>query len=190
MNRPAKRISGLITIAAIAIGAGSYGAFRLILRHHERSKIRRIDTYREIIWRHAQANSVPTELVAAVIRAESGGCPTVVSPKSAKGLMQITPVAELEVLRQAPLAKGDLFDPDYNILIGTTYLRMLIDRFDGDVHLAVAAYHMGPAGVRKFRDTSPGLSGKQIVENHAPSSTSRYCRTILAGRSIRLKPLD
>ena len=189
MNWSARRIPGFLAIVAIGIGAACYSMVYLISWHHERSKTHRIDAYRELIWRHAQSSSVPTELVRAIIEAESSGNRTAVSSKKAKGLMQITPIAEREVLRQAGLAKGDLFDPDYNIRIGTTYLRMLIDRFEGDVYLAVAAYHMGPARARKLRDASPNLSGKQLVEKYAPSSTSSYCRTILVGRSVRLEGL-
>ncbi len=171
-----------VLAAAAILTAGGYAALRLAAWCNARAKVRRARRYREIIWRHARANALPTELVAAVIVAESGGKPDAVSKKNARGLMQITPIAEREVLERTAGRRGDLFDPEYNILIGTAYLRMLLDRFGGDLHLALAAYHAGPSRLAKLRRRHPGLSGKQLVENHAPRSTARYCRQVLGRR--------
>ena len=184
--RPKLRI--LVIIAAVA--AGGYTAARLILWRHEQSKTRRIEELRETIWRHAQAAALPPELVEAVIRAESGGDPTAVSRKNARGLMQITPIAERDVLRRTGIEGGDIFDVDYNVRIGTIYLRMLINRFGGDLHLALAAYNAGPTKIARLRKAHPGLTSKRLVERHAPRATARYCRAILVGRSVRLPVTD
>ena len=180
--RRRRRNSIWLLIAAAGGIAVVYGAVQLAHRQHEQGKARRVQQYRDIIWRHAQANDLPPELVEAVIVAESGGDPKAVSRKNAKGLMQIMAIAERDVLANAPIAKGDLFDPDYNILIGTTYLRTLMDRFDGDAYLSLAAYHLGPTRVAKLRRQHPRLTGRQLIQDHAPRITADYCRKILGGQ--------
>ena len=179
MKGPLTRTRIVLLAAAAVLVVGAWGTYRLLRRQHASAKVKRAQSYREIIWRHAQDNSVPTELVEAMIVAESGGNPQAVSPKNARGLMQITPIAEREVLQRRGIDKGDLFDPDYNVLVGTAYLKMLADRFDGDWYLVLAAYHAGPTRVAQLRKAHPSLSGKELVRRHALRSTAAYCRQIL-----------
>jgi len=174
-----RRKLAAIAIGAAAVLAAGYGAYRAVRWRHRQAEARRVRGYREIIWRHARANAVPTELVEAIILAESGGDPGAVSEKDARGLMQIRPIAERDVLARRGLAPGDLFDPDYNVLIGTTYLRMLLNRFDEDVELALAAYHAGPTRIARLRREHPDLTGRELVRRHAPRSTAAYCRKVL-----------
>jgi len=88
-------------------------------------------------------------LVKAVIRAESNFDPNAVSPKNAKGLMQITP----------PTAKDyevrDILDPTSNIEGGVRILKHLIDYFDGNVKLALAGYNAGKYAVIKYDNQIP-----------------------------------
>jgi len=88
-------------------------------------------------------------LVKAVIRAESNFDPNAVSPKNAKGLMQITP----------PTAKDyevrDILDPTSNIEGGVRILKHLIDYFDGNVELALAGYNAGKYAVIKYDNQIP-----------------------------------
>jgi len=149
----------------------------------------RIAAYSDSIWRHAGNQSLPIELVQAVIRCESSGNPRAVSWKQAKGLMQITAAAERDVLEKLNFPKGDLFDPDYNILIGTAYLRQMLDRFHGDLHLALAAYHAGPTWVDRTLSINPQLSGPELVARQAPPSTRVYCRRIIGNKSIQISLL-
>jgi soluble lytic murein transglycosylase len=111
--------------------------------------------------------------------------------------MQIMPSAEREVLRRGDPDRerpglegnyptGDLFDPEYNVRIGTTYLRLMLDRFDGDVYLALAAYNWGPTNVARVRRANPDLTGRQLVERFAPPVTREYCRRIMPGQPDRL----
>ena len=140
---------------------------------------RRVDRYATLIRQYAEENKLPAELVRAMVRAESGGDPKAVSSKAARGLMQITDAAEQDVLRLRKWPKGDLFEPAYNIRIGTAYLRLLVHRFDHDYDLAVAAYHMGARGVVELRRAHPGLSSRDLIGAHANPTTRRYCRTVL-----------
>ena len=178
MKGPTRTKIVLLAAAAVLV-AGAWGTYWLLRSQHTRAKVKRAQTYRDIIWRHARDNSVPTELVQALIVAESGGDPQALSPKNARGLMQITPIAEREVLQRRHIDKGDLFDPDYNVRVGTAYLKMLADRFDGDWYLVLAAYHAGPTRMARLRKAHPSLSGKELVQRHALRSTAAYCRQIL-----------
>lgn len=88
-------------------------------------------------------------LVKAVIRAESNFDPNAVSPKNARGLMQITPptAEDYEV--------EDVLDPDSNIEGGVRILKHLIDYFDGNVELALAGYNAGKYAVIKYDNQIP-----------------------------------
>lgn len=180
------RILILPALSVVIALAGPYAAFRGAHWWHERRVERRIERYSESIWRYAEENALPSELVRAVIRAESGGEPRAVSSRGARGLMQITPAAESDALQRLNIPRGDLFDPDYNVRIGTTYLRMLAHRFDGDLCLALAAYQMGSGRVRKIMRSNPGRPGRELIYEFAPRATVRYCHDILGDRPARL----
>lgn len=107
-----------------------------------------LSRYHRYIEQAAGEVKLDSALVYSVIRVESGGDALAVSPKGAKGLMQLTdPVA-----RQYGVAS--VFDPQENISGGARYLRDLIDRF-GDLKLALAAYNAGPGNVNKYGGIPP-----------------------------------
>jgi len=187
-SRRAWRFAVILVVLSLTLTA-TLATVQWLQARHQRSIEARLDRYEPLIWRHAQANALPVELVRAVIRAESGGDPTAVSARNARGLMQITPIAEREVLRRDGESNtGDLFDPDYNLRIGTAYLRQLIDAFDGDLHLALAAYNWGPTNVSKLRKKYPDEPGIELVQRRAPAVTRRYCREILGDKAVTLPP--
>lgn len=101
------------------------------------------------IQQAASLYSLPIELLLAVIKVESNFNPQAVSKKGAQGLMQLMPstAADLGVL--------DPFDPRQNILAGARYLRTLVNEFDGQVALAVAAYNAGARAVRRAQGIPP-----------------------------------
>lgn len=133
------------------------------------------------IREHAEATGLDPELVRAVVTAESGGDPDAKSNRGAHGLMQITAITEKDVLQRHPsLERGDLFDVDYNLRIGTTYLAYLIKRFDGDRMLALTAYHMGPTAVRRIQRENPGITPEELLAEHAGPQTRAYVRRVLA----------
>lgn len=104
--------------------------------------------YGSIIFREARKNGLAPELVAAMVHTESDFRATLVSHKSAQGLMQIVPeTAKL-------LGIENPFDPDQNIAAGTKYFRYLLDRFN-DENVALAAYNAGEGNVERFGGVPP-----------------------------------
>lgn len=145
--------------------------------------VQRIDAHMPLIERHAAEAGLDVDLVRAVVMAESSGNAEAKSNRGAFGLMQITAITEKDVLqRNADVTRGDLFDPDYNLRIGTTYLAYLIDRFDGDETLALTAYHMGPTAVRRIQHAHPGITPSRLVAEHAGSQTRAYVKRVLSER--------
>jgi soluble lytic murein transglycosylase-like protein len=97
--------------------------------------------YDGLIAQHAKTFDIDPLLVKAVIMVESGGNPRAVSRKGAQGLMQIMPSTARRLTLEHP------FDPNENIAAGTRYLRLLYDRFTGNLDLVLAAYNAGPEKV-------------------------------------------
>jgi soluble lytic murein transglycosylase-like protein len=171
---------------AFAFAATVWVYLPLARWRHQRKAASRMDAHLPLIRRYAHKNALPMDLVFDVILAESSGRPRAVSPKNAKGLMQIMPAAETDVLKATGQPKGDLFDPEYNISIGTAYLRMLAERFDGEPYLVLAAYHSGPTRVARLRRMHPEVPSRDLINRYAGAATQLYCRKILYDRKLCL----
>ncbi|MBX2851711.1 MAG: lytic transglycosylase domain-containing protein [Phycisphaeraceae bacterium] len=128
---------------------------------------------------HAAEQGLDVVFVNAVIEAESGWDWRAESPIGAKGLMQVTDIALQDVKRLEGIEAGNLFDVDYNLRVGTLYLSYLLDRFDGDIALAVAAYHMGPTRVAKGQRKYPDLSPRDMIDKHGGPQTRAYVKKVL-----------
>lgn len=97
--------------------------------------------YDDLIYEHARDQGVRPDLVRAVMQVESGFNPYARSPKGALGLMQLMPAT----IRQYGVKNP--FDPADNVRGGVAYLRDLLDRYDNNEELALAAYNAGPGAV-------------------------------------------
>jgi Rod binding domain-containing protein len=118
-----------------------------------------ISQWQTYINEASQKFGVDTNLIAAVIAQESAGNPSAVSPKGAKGLMQLMDSTASEV------GVSQVFQPRQNILGGTKYLKQLLDKYNGDETLALASYNAGPAAVDKYNGVPPYDETRRYVEN-------------------------
>lgn len=117
--------------------------------------------YATLIDTSAKTQGLDPSLVKAMIAVESAFEPQAVSPKGALGLMQIMPATgeRYGVSGNARrTVEQQLFDPATNLRIGTRYLRDLLQRFDQDLSLALAAYNAGEGAVEQYARTIPPYS--------------------------------
>jgi len=126
------------------------------------------ERYDALVAEHASRLSLRPELVRAVIQVESGFDPFARSPKGAMGLMQLMPATARE------LGVRNAYDPEENIRAGTRYLRQLLDRYDGDERLALAAYNAGAGAVDRY--------GRQVPRY---KETQDYVRKVGAAAGTR-----
>jgi soluble lytic murein transglycosylase-like protein len=110
-----------------------------------------------LIGEASHEHGVEVDLVREVARQESAFRPCAVSPKGAQGLMQLMPAT------QADLAVRDPFDPRESLMAGTRLLRQLLDRYHGDLALALSAYNAGPARVDRTMSVPEILETQNYV---------------------------
>jgi soluble lytic murein transglycosylase-like protein len=113
--------------------------------------------FAHVIRAAAERYGVDTRLIEAIVQAESAGNPRAVSPKGARGLMQLMPE------RAAELGVRDSFDPQQNVDGGVRHVRDLLQRFEGDVTLALAAYNAGEGAVRSYGGVPPFAETREYV---------------------------
>jgi len=117
-----------------------------------------VSTYDPWIRSACQKHSLDPALVKAVIHAESKFDPLAVSPRGAVGLMQINPTMVRE------LGIKDPFNPKHNIDGGVRYLKDLMNAFEGDQKLALAAYNAGPSRVYQHNGIPPFKDTKKYIK--------------------------
>ncbi len=105
--------------------------------------------YDDLIRSTAAQHGVDPALVRAVVHAESGFNPRALSPKGAAGLMQLMPATAER------FGVSNIYDPVENVRGGVSYLRFLLNMFNHDARLAVAAYNAGENAVRKYGGIPP-----------------------------------
>jgi|SRR5262245_225090 len=121
-----------------------------------------------VIRRHSSQHQLHPALIRAIIKAESNFDPRAVSRAGAIGLMQLMPQTAVR------LDVRDMYDPDDNVGGGTKYLRQLLDRFHGNLPLALAAYNAGENAVDRYQSLPPFDETRQYVRK-----VLRYYRTFL-----------
>jgi soluble lytic murein transglycosylase len=132
------------------------------------------------IVREARHNGLDPLMVAAVIHVESRFDPYAVSGVGACGLMQLMPPTAQWLMPRATenkLRRAHLFNPLLNIELGTAYLAQLLNRFDGDVSLALIAYNAGPGVARSLTPNSKAAKKLAVY----PKAVLAAYKTLLAG---------
>ncbi len=149
--------------------------------------------------RRVDARKPETPLVLAIVRQESAYDPLAVSHAGARGLMQLMPATARGVARKAGVrySKYKLTaDPDYNLVLGQSYLAELIDDYDGYLPMAVAAYNAGPHRVKQWvkrfgdpRDSD--VDAIDWIEMIPFSETRNYVQRVLENVQVyRLRLAD
>jgi soluble lytic murein transglycosylase-like protein len=122
---------------------------RTAVRTVNPSTSERARMYDGLIAEHAESHGIRPDLVRAVVQVESAFNPYARSPKGAQGLMQLMPAtAEQFGVKNA-------YNPEENVRAGVAYLRQLLDRYDNDEELALAAYNAGPGAVDRYGEKVP-----------------------------------
>lgn len=125
--------------------------------------------HEDVIREQSREKEVDAALIAAVIYSESKFSDRT-SSAGARGLMQITPETAKDVERHSggtTFQLGDLSNPEINIRYGTFRLRELLDRYDGDVVAALAAYNAGPTNVDRWGGSDLSIDGIAFPETRA-----------------------
>lgn len=134
------------------------------------------------IRREAARHNIDPTWVAAEIRAESVFNPKARSHADARGLMQVLPSTGAGIAKRLglPWRGGDsLYEPEFNISLGTAYLRQLEDKY-GVTYAAIAAYNAGPAPVARWQSQRPVMDADFWIETVSYKETRDYVARILA----------
>jgi soluble lytic murein transglycosylase-like protein len=118
--------------------------------------------YQAAIERAAAEFDLSPDLIAAIIRQESAFNQSATSPRGAIGLMQLMPATAREL-------GVNPHDPEQNIYGGAAYLRQQLDRFDGQLDLALAAYNAGAGAVNRYGGIPPYRETRTYIDKNLDS---------------------
>lgn len=130
----------------------------------------------------AAAANIDPLLLLALVREESRYDPNAISPARAVGLAQLLPTTAQAMTGDRSFNTQRLTDPATNLRLGAQYVRLQLDRFGGDVPLALAAYNAGPGAARKWAGSDPDPD--YFIEKIGFSETRAYVRRVLGSYGI------
>ena len=146
---PTADAGNLDLTSAVRLRRRSFDFFRGYADEEDRREQLEGLPYGDLLGRVAERHGLDGLLLAAVAQAESGFDPEAVSPQGAIGLMQVMPDTA-SLFRVTEPA-----EPRANVEVGARYLAWLLERFDGDLELALAGYNAGPGNVDRFGGVPP-----------------------------------
>lgn len=183
MPRTFKSILVILLIIAIL-----FGLIKVLNIHEVIMKKMYPKTYAEFVTKYAEEYNVDPLLIYAVIRAESNFNESVVSKRNAKGVMQIMDTTAEEVaeniMSDTNFEPNMLFDAEINIQIGTKYLSELLEKYQGNYYVAVAAYNAGIGTVDRWINDGIIKSDGSDIENIPYKETNNYVRKIIRDYGI------
>jgi soluble lytic murein transglycosylase len=138
--------------------------------------------YLKVIHGLPASQRLDTFLITAVIREESSYNPSAVSSAGALGLMQVMPQTGSKIaseLGSPGFTRERLFEPCYNIRLGSWYLRQLSEKFGNNLVLVIAAYNAGPEAVSKWVQQRRGKDQDEFVESIPYTETRNYVKKVL-----------
>jgi soluble lytic murein transglycosylase-like protein len=112
----------------------------------------------QIVGEASEKHGVDSDFIRSVIKQESAGNANAVSRAGARGLMQLMPSTA------SKLGVSDSFNPEQNVHGGASYLRELLERYNGDAIKALAAYNAGPNAVDRYHGLPPYRETRQYVQ--------------------------
>jgi soluble lytic murein transglycosylase len=143
--------------------------------------------YSEYVEKYASEEELDPLLIYAIIKAESNFETNITSSSGAMGLMQLMDSTAREVTQKIGIAyptKEILYDPETNILIGIKYYSMLIEKYDGNMLLALTSYNAGIGNVDKWIQAGTIKKDGSDIENIPFKETNNYVRKILRDYKI------
>jgi len=143
--------------------------------------------YYNIVATNSEKYEVDPLMIMSIIRAESGFDEKATSTKSARGLMQIredTATWCADCLDIDKFNIQNLYNPDTNILLGTWYFHSLMDEYNGDTRLCIAAYNAGTGNVKKWlKNPEYSADGKTLTKIPFPE-TEKYINKVMNNYKI------
>jgi soluble lytic murein transglycosylase len=176
--RRRRRVVSIIVVIGLVAGLGALLAAEA--RRAVDSVVLPLN-HEDIIRQQARDKHLDPALIAAVIYAESHFREGRTSRAGAQGLMQITPATAIDIARKSggiAFETKDLHTPQVNIAYGSFYLRYLLDRYEGNEILAIAAYNAGYGNVDRWV-ANAGLQGRTFTVGAIPFAETRdYVRKV------------
>ena len=149
--------------------------------------------YWEMIQQKAQERELDPYLILALIRQESLFDPQARSPATALGLMQLLPSTASRVAKQigiSPPSNEQLFQPEVNLVLGTQYLKDLLQRYSNDWFKAIAAYNAGEAAVDRWEKEILTDDAEEFVERIPYLETRGYVKLVMRNHRIYKRLYD
>ena len=143
-------------------------------------------TYWALVQRQARANRLDPYLVMGLIRQESAFNARATSSAGARGLMQVMPKTASRSKRPSRIRStgARLYNPTYNVRFGCTYLRILLEDFDGKPEMALAAYNAGDFRVRDWLKSNSFRDSSEFLEAIPIHATRVYVESVLRDAAI------
>ena len=147
-------------------------------------------TYSEYVEKYSNENDLDKYTIYSIIKAESNFNPNVKSQSDAIGLMQLledTANERANVIEEQNITEEDLYDPETNIKLGTSYYAYLLEHYEGNNVLALTAYNAGLGNVDTWIKTGVIKPDGSDIENIPYKETNNYVRKILRDYQTYLK---